>query len=396
MAKYRIPKAFVAGTRKQVRKTGNWKPREGKDNVFRILPPSEEAQRDGLVVPYLHCETHFKVGPDGRAVVCNEFLGQKCYICDQIAEIEGSGDYERAAELGASQTVYLVVIDMEDPEAGAQVWRSVPAGPFNDMLALMDRDDYGPTLCDDEEGFGLSMRREGTGMTTKYGSVIPDREPSALPVPLEKLAVPNILRIYGKVYTYEQQQLIWQGEECGPPTGYAVPGKSGNGSTGSEEDDDAEPESVASEGPEPGDIVAFERGGKQVEGEVVSIKDGKVTVELLDTGKKVRVALTDLVVDAGVTGPPTPTEKPSKKTKPAKVSKPKTVAETLNCYGGIADLDDPDDLALCDQCKEQADGGFEKCLARSKVSEEEFDAKLAGKSKDDATEDEDEDAEEAK
>ena len=163
-----------------------WRPEVGK-NIVRILP---HWTGDMTKVFYKKAKIHFGVGPDKSRVICPKTEDERaeCPICDYVSELSRSGrreDVFLARELQAKTRYVVNIVDINDKEAGVQVWEMGP-GLFHDILVFWTDDEYGD-LDDLETGRHLTIRRTGEGRTDTRYQVIPAAHPSKVS--------PNVLRV---------------------------------------------------------------------------------------------------------------------------------------------------------------------------------------------------------
>lgn len=146
-----------------------WSPPEG-DTRIRIMPPAGEDQEEF----WFRTGTHFRVGPDERAVPCPLTAGVRdtCFLCRMVKQLKrgDEDDQAEADEMSASPRYLLNIIDLDNPETGVQVWRC-PVTVFRRIHKYrMNEDDYGD-MTDLENGYDMIVTRTGGGLKTEYDIV---------------------------------------------------------------------------------------------------------------------------------------------------------------------------------------------------------------------------------
>lgn len=155
------------------------KVKEG-ETTLRILPPSWDEKGDekwgrgwdiGIWI-------HYEVGPDKATYLClDKMRGETCPVCE--ARRQGTDD-ERDA-LKPQWRALVWVINRDDEKAGPQIW-SMPTSVFREInLRSVDKKHNTPIHIDDpEEGYDITLSRDGTGLKTKYSGFEIDRDPTPL------------------------------------------------------------------------------------------------------------------------------------------------------------------------------------------------------------------------
>lgn len=155
---------------------GFWTPQVGK-NLLAMLPSLEK----GRVSPWVETRGHYVGGNDvlkllglqerpsdlPLVVACLKFhTGDRCEICDLMGRLKGSkrkAERKLGSSLFAALQCYSNIVTKKNPDR-VQVYRfgwSV-AQPF--LSALED----GNIFCDPRRMKMLKVRKEGSGMATKY------------------------------------------------------------------------------------------------------------------------------------------------------------------------------------------------------------------------------------
>ncbi len=155
-----------------------WSPSDG-ENRIRVMPPATEDQEDF----WFKTGTHFNVGPDERSVPCPALSGisESCFLC-RIVKRLGKGDEDEQAEaegMGARPRYLISIVDLNDAEAGVQVW-PCPVTVFRLLKKFrLNEDEYGD-MTDFADGYDIKVDRTGSGINTKYDA-IPARQNTAFP-----------------------------------------------------------------------------------------------------------------------------------------------------------------------------------------------------------------------
>jgi len=159
------------------------------DNCFRILPNSKGTQYP----PHLEILIHRDVGPDKKAVRCGKEINDssgECWLCDEkIPALEASkkASHKVTAKALQSKEQMLVQVSRVDPDtnnfSAPKVWWVSTGGPKSQSVALLGTLASTKRQYDDpKRGYNLNISRTGTGPTdTRYGSIIPDEEPTKVP-----------------------------------------------------------------------------------------------------------------------------------------------------------------------------------------------------------------------
>jgi hypothetical protein len=151
---------------------------EQGDNSFRILPPTwDDHEHYGYDV-----WVHRNVGADNSAYLClNKMKGKSCPICALYKELKDDGQDEDAKSIAPTRRVYMWVID-RDAEDDAPKLMDMSWTMDRDVSALCQNKKTGKTLLIDhpDEGYDVTVKRQGTGLKTRYFGISIDREPSPI------------------------------------------------------------------------------------------------------------------------------------------------------------------------------------------------------------------------
>lgn len=191
------------------------------DNSIRILP---RKQKDGRFVgpPWQEFLQHQKVGPKERYVACGKDFktGQgKCLICDKILpglrESQKKSLRARALILEPKLQFAMQIAFLDDQGnfAGPTLWVSASGGSrtlSTQVLGVLKspRRDFVSL----SKGYNINIERTGTTFKdTKYGSIIPDTDPTEVPK-----AIVAKMKTFAELitpYSEEEQRTAYYGEE---------------------------------------------------------------------------------------------------------------------------------------------------------------------------------------
>lgn len=194
------------------------------DNSVRILPRKNPNGKFGGA-PFAEYATHMNVGPNERFLTCgkDERGDGKCWLCDvQIPKLQKSG--KDALVLRASKiapmpqfAVQITTVDEDGHFRAPQIWEMKSGGSrmlSTQILGVLrsTKRDY----ISFANGYNLNIERTGTGMKdTRYGAIIPDMEPTAVPRSVaEKMKTfEELIRKYSE----SEQQTAYFGREMDEP-----------------------------------------------------------------------------------------------------------------------------------------------------------------------------------
>jgi hypothetical protein len=180
------------------------------DNWIRILPPrpDDDMKHWGLDV---HC--HYGIGPEKASVLCNRAMwNEKCPVCEARVKAERAGDEELAKELRVNKRLIVWLIDMKEPQKGAQLW-AMPKTVDQEFCKLSKDKRSGEyyDIVDPDEGYDVNFERNGKGVNTKYtGFQIARRASSVDDEPLDYIQ-DNPLHSVLITRTYGEVQDIFEG-----------------------------------------------------------------------------------------------------------------------------------------------------------------------------------------
>ena len=164
-----------------------YKLREG-DNAIRILP---RKNADGSIggVPYHEFLIHREVGPQQRTITCAKDITGKgsCWLCDvlipKLKDSTKPGLRKRAAAMGAVEQfmVQVTALDSGGQFTAPLAWMMNAGGSrtlSTQILGLLmkTKRDYVSL----SKGYNLNIERTGSGLSTRYGVIEPDAEPTAV------------------------------------------------------------------------------------------------------------------------------------------------------------------------------------------------------------------------
>lgn len=148
----------------QGRRSTFWKPEEGQ-NHLRILPWEDDDF-------YLEAKTHFVpgAGERGRGQLVRCMDDQACPLCkatDQLAKSSDEEEREIARRLQSTYVYYMNIVDLKNPDAGTQVWRTYATTLVLDLVAISCDPDWG-NFADLRSGRNLTLSMEKKGNSPSY------------------------------------------------------------------------------------------------------------------------------------------------------------------------------------------------------------------------------------
>lgn len=170
-----------------------WKPKQG-ENEIRLLPPP------GLNKPYVVRAQHW-LRRGNQRIVFNcpavEDENAKCFLCGKVAKLKegGKDDKALAGEIAAKTQWLYIILDMERPQKGPQVY-SAPKSVAKDFRTYAtDKKDYGPVIFNIKKGYNAILTREGTGKEDTEYSVRMRINPEDVTEYVEKADAPDIVAL---------------------------------------------------------------------------------------------------------------------------------------------------------------------------------------------------------
>jgi hypothetical protein len=182
-----------ARQRKKARQQSVWFKLVEGENTFRILPTQEGADVETSPSRFIEYAVHRDVGPKKIQVRCGKDLNGEgeCWLCDiKIEKLKDSGNDARAAAL-MPKDVFLVQVARVDEDGNfTGPFLMTPSKTLADgILGLLGarNKDY----ADPKKGRNITVERTGTGRNdTRYGALMVDEDPTAVPVEILKKLKP--------------------------------------------------------------------------------------------------------------------------------------------------------------------------------------------------------------
>lgn len=175
-----------------------YKPGEG-DNLIRIIPPTWEGNDHYGLDIYVH----YNVGPDSAAYLClNKMLDEPCPICEERNRAEAEGDKDYAKKLRPTKRVLFYLVDRDKEAEGIKAWASPWTIDKDIMIQSTDsRTQEFYAVDDPDEGYDITIKREGTGERTEYTVRMARRESEldltdAMLDIMEDTPIPEILQYF--------------------------------------------------------------------------------------------------------------------------------------------------------------------------------------------------------
>ncbi len=121
---------------------------------------------EGDLYQQLKIKMHFGVGPEERTLLCPTTFNKPCPLCERFASLRksGSADEEELNEVKAKDRVAFNIIDLDDEDAGIQVFEYSTHLFANmlydeiDMAAEDDPDFRGKQVFDPVDGYDLTLK----------------------------------------------------------------------------------------------------------------------------------------------------------------------------------------------------------------------------------------------
>ena len=143
-----------------------WRPKQG-DNLIRYLPPSwDDADHYGYTA-----FVHRGIGPDNATYLCpRKMLNKPCPICEAQKEAKDAGEGEEAQALTVAERIISWIIDRDADDPEKPLVYDTSWTQDRDIVSLCLNERSGEILMIDhpDKGFDVSMKRQGTGMKTRY------------------------------------------------------------------------------------------------------------------------------------------------------------------------------------------------------------------------------------
>lgn len=155
--------------------TSFWVPKPGT-NLIRILPVDSG---DGLF--FKEVLVHFV--PGSTPFVCLKYVSPDnvcpaCQYVDELRRSENAADIELARRLSAKRRFLMCIVDLDDTEAGVQIF-SCGAEVLKQILAYFADPDWGD-ITDPDKGYDIIIEKTGVGLRTTY-TVRARKTPTPLP-----------------------------------------------------------------------------------------------------------------------------------------------------------------------------------------------------------------------
>lgn len=145
--------------------------------LIRILPPwsAKGAYAKSAMI-------HYRVGKEGRHVVCPNMVGSKiCPFCDLAFQLKGTKEFEvDYLAVKAAFRYFSNIVDMTNPKKGVQVWNYGPTN-FYAIDEIQLKGDFGD-LTSVENGHNIVINRRVQGKSIK-DSLYPSPKPTVLDDP---------------------------------------------------------------------------------------------------------------------------------------------------------------------------------------------------------------------
>lgn len=209
-------KAYVKKLKSDAERSGGGEYFKCKDGLNRIvLFPGYVHNGKFVEKPFIKTGTHHDA-PNGQAVKCPRVIhGGKCRMCEAWYDAkDGKGDEEDLETCKVSPQYMCSVLDLDNKEAGVQIW-FCPSGVQKNILELLSD----PTVYNLDSAITwmrenpvLRFKKSGKGLGTKYSAPIPERKPIPMSLKKWKKKLPDLEGFVNKnVPTYIQTKKAYNG-----------------------------------------------------------------------------------------------------------------------------------------------------------------------------------------
>jgi hypothetical protein len=150
-----------------------WRPKVG-DNLIRILPPTwDDHEHYGYDI-----WVHAYVGADSSSYLCLNKMGKgHCPMCAAAKEAKDAGEEDEAKALAPKNLVVCWILD-RDEDSTTPVLYGMSWAMDRDIAALCHNKRTGKILLIDhpDDGYDITIKRQGQGLKTKYFGMAVDRD----------------------------------------------------------------------------------------------------------------------------------------------------------------------------------------------------------------------------
>tara|TARA_R100001480_G_scaffold74640_4_gene85219 strand:+ start:5102 stop:6019 length:918 start_codon:yes stop_codon:yes gene_type:complete len=159
----------------------SFKVQDGKNRV-RILPRTwsdDEGPRHWGYEVWVH----YGIGADNSTYLClKKMKGERCPICEERERLAAASLEDDAKQIRPVKRVIAYVIDRKNEHEGPMVWWMPATKVAAEIADRSDDAETGRLLKIDhpEEGYDVTFKRSGQGLTTQYTAVDIARTPSAI------------------------------------------------------------------------------------------------------------------------------------------------------------------------------------------------------------------------
>lgn len=141
-----------------------WKPEIGEKNTIRILPPVDDDAVFFEEVPF-----HFMPASGNDKAKSIQCLVEDCPVCKVVNKLrQGDESAQELADQVRKQVVfYMNIVDIKNPEAGVQIWKTYSSKVIDQLLGFIADSEYGD-FTDIEEGRNIVVVGEQKGSAIQY------------------------------------------------------------------------------------------------------------------------------------------------------------------------------------------------------------------------------------
>jgi len=108
---------------------------------------------------------HWNIGPDNKAFPCRAQFGQDCFLCKALPAV-AQKDAQLAKQMQARPRYYMNIIDMNNQDAGVQVY-SCGKKALTDILSYIADPSWGD-ITHPQTGRNVSVERSGSGRNSNF------------------------------------------------------------------------------------------------------------------------------------------------------------------------------------------------------------------------------------
>ena len=176
---------------------------------------------EGELYQQLKIKMHFGVGPEERNLLCPTTFNKPCPLCERFASLRksGSADEEELSEVKAKDRVAFNIIDLDDEDAGIQIFEystHLFANMLYDEIDMASEDDpdfRGKLVFDPVDGYDLTLKfkEKKLGKNSFFECTSIAFEDRDQPISDEDIEDAIDLHAAANVMDYKAVEAIWLG-----------------------------------------------------------------------------------------------------------------------------------------------------------------------------------------